>query len=96
MYGGFIFIFYSVSPQYGLKLSQVGLLWDSLSGCCESPALAAELRGRVSQLLFGPQGEAQSSHPLVEEHVGVGGKDLVQAGFADRVIRHPEPLGAVG
>lgn len=46
--------------------------------------------------LFSVQGEVQSLRPLVEKHVGVGGQDLVQAGFPHRVVGHPKPLGAEG
>lgn len=63
---------------------------------CVSLVVEAELMPGALRLLFWPQGEARPSHPLVEEHVRVGGQDLVQAGFADRVVRHPQPLGAVG
>lgn len=69
----------------------IGTLWLFIISCSSCDRLAVE-----SQLLFWPQSEARPSHPLVEEHVRVGGQDLVQAGFTDRVVRHPEPLGAVG
>lgn len=91
----------TVDKDYGLKLSQVDFLWDSSSGRCgfstwAAAAVSCDSLAVESQLLFWTQGEARSSHPLVEEHVRVGGQDLVQVGFADRVVRHPEPLGAVG
>lgn len=40
--------------------------------------------------------EARPANSLVEEHVGVGGQHLVQAGLPYRVVRHPEPLRADG
>lgn len=46
-------------------------------------------------LLWAPS-RAESSDSLVEEQVSVGRQRLLQAGFAHRVVRHPQPLGAEG
>lgn len=47
------------------------------------------LRPVLSALLLHP-----GQNPLVEEQVGTGGQDLLQAGLSDRVVRNPQPLVA--
>lgn len=64
---------------------------------CDSMTGKAEVIQAASLwLLLWLQREAKPSNSLIKEHVSVGRQHLVQAGFAYRIVWHPQPLAAEG